>query len=378
MRETAVRARRLLEQTGGHPVVSVYFDLDPTEFATAPARSTQVRSLLDDVQPPGDGELDHEDRVALEQDLQRVESYLLSDDLPVSGTRAVAVFCSSRDSLFESVRMSHAAPPRLVIASTPYVEPLVVGHDPGRWSVALVSRRIGRIFAGSADEVRERRDIKDDVHGQHHQGGWSQANYERSYEAEAEAHLRNVAAELYRQWQQQPFQRLVLGGTIEDVKRFAGELHNDLRPTLIDERLDVNPETVTPAQVQAAVLPLIDEDAARTEREALEELADRIGAGARAVTGLEGVLKALTERRVETLLLSQSFAAVGGRCPSCGMLTANSEGSCPADGTPLVAVADLREATVEAALVQDAEVLVIEEPSPELRRGRGIAALLRF
>jgi hypothetical protein len=39
---------------------------------------------------------------------------------------------------------------------------------------------------------------------------------------------------------------------------------------------------------------------------------------------------------------------------------------------------DLREAAVEAALLQDAEVIVASEPSPELRRGKGIGALLRF
>jgi peptide chain release factor subunit 1 len=378
MRETAVQARRLLEQTGDHPVVSVYFDLDPTEFATAPARATQVHSLLDEVQRPGDGELDHEDRMAVEEDLKRIESYLLSDDLPVSGTRAVALFASSGDSLFESVPMSRPAQPRLVIAPTPYVEPLVVGHDPGRWCAALVSRRVGRIFAGSADELSERRDVKDNVHGQHHQGGWSQANYERSVEADAEHHMRDVAAELYRQWQQEPFQKLVLGGTIEDVRRFADDLHNDLRPTLVSERLDLNPQTASPVEVQAAVLPLVEQEAVRTESEALSELANRIGAGGAAATGLDDVLEALTERRVQTLLLGQGFTAAGGRCPSCGLLTTEREGSCPADGTPLVPVADLREAAVQAALIQDAEVLVIEEEPSELRRGSGIAALLRY
>jgi hypothetical protein len=41
-------------------------------------------------------------------------------------------------------------------------------------------------------------------------------------------------------------------------------------------------------------------------------------------------------------------------------------------------VADLREAAVEATLLQDAEVLVVQEPPSEIRRGGGIAALLRF
>jgi len=36
------KAAQLLERTGGHPVVSVAFDLHPEEFATAPARASQA------------------------------------------------------------------------------------------------------------------------------------------------------------------------------------------------------------------------------------------------------------------------------------------------------------------------------------------------
>jgi peptide subunit release factor 1 (eRF1) len=58
------------------------------------------------------------------------------------------------------------------------------------------------------------------------------------------------------------------------------------------------------------------------------------------------------------------------------VLSGESEGTCPADGTELETV-DLRAAAVEAALAQDAEIMVIED-EPDLGPFRGIAALLRF
>src|SRR5947207_1423964 len=217
MKETALTARRLLEQTGEHPVISVYFDLNPEEFATAPARAIQARSLLDQAArtAKSDGSLGHRDRVSIEQDLERIGSFLQSRELPVSGARAVAVFCSGQHQLFEALRLTDPVAPRVVIARTPYIEPLVVGHDPGRWCVALVNRRVARIFDGSVHELHEARDLDDNVHGQHQKGGWSQPNYERSYETEADSHLRSVATELYREWQRTPFQTLVLGGPTE-------------------------------------------------------------------------------------------------------------------------------------------------------------------
>ena len=59
--------------------------------------------------------------------------------------------------------------------------------------MALVSRRSARVLSGPADRLEERQRIEDNVHGQHDQGGWSQARHERSVDKDADDHLRRVA-----------------------------------------------------------------------------------------------------------------------------------------------------------------------------------------
>jgi hypothetical protein len=59
------------------------------------------------------------------------------------------------------------------------------------------------------------------------------------------------------------------------------------------------------------------------------------------------------------------------------MLLLDSETRCPADGSELERLDHLREAAVEAALAQDAEVLSVRH-HPDLGPLKGIAALLRF
>jgi hypothetical protein len=385
MSGAASTARTMLERTGEHPVVSLFLDLDPSEFGTAPARASQMRSLLDEAGRNGyhaTESLSHADRTALASDLQRLEEYLNSDDLPVSGARALAIFCSGQDELFETVALHEPTPPRAVIAMTPYVEPLVAGPGDERTAVALVSRRLGRILIGDPHDLREAEDVADDVHGQHSRGGWSQANYERSIDNDAEQHFRHVAEELYRSWQREPFGRLVLGGPVEDVSRFSEDLHNDLRRLLIDERLDVDVEVASLADVGAALSALLERAHAADRDAALAELENRLGAGGAATRGLAQTLEALNERRVQTLLLALNLSARGARCPRCGLLYPDQTVSCPVDGDAVAPVADLREAAVEAAVLQDAEVMVIGEGSepepPALHRGGGIAALLRF
>ena len=116
------------------------------------------------------------------------------------------------------------------------------------------------------------------------------------------------------------------------------------------------------------------EQAAAERARVLKEL----GETALAVTGVADTLAALNERRVKTLLLSRDFSAAGGRCSSCGMLIAEADDTCPADGTPMETGIDLREAAVRAALLQDAAVIAYDEPQDELPAARPVAALLRF
>lgn len=378
-------AREILEHAGEHPVVSLFVDLDPSQFATAPARASQVRSLLDEAERDGRlsrDEFSHADRSALTQDLERLQDYLGSDEPPVSGARALAVYCSSQDDLFEAVPLRAAIPPKVVIAPTPYIEPLVTAPDEGRTAVVLISRRTGRILVGATGEFSQTEKIADNVHGQHARGGLSQLNYERSIDADVQHHMRHVAGELYHGWQREPFTRLILGGPALDVEQFAGELHNDLRRVLVDDRLDVDAESASPADVRAALEPVLARAQASAEQAALVELEERLGAGARASRGAEATLKALNERRVETLLLAHNFSAQGIRCPSCGLFYPQGTTTCPSDGEQTTPVPDLREAVVEAAVLQDASVLVIGEgsdpPPAALQRGQGIAALLRF
>ena len=55
----------------------------------------------------------------------------------------------------------------------------------------------------------------------------------------------------------------------------------------------------------------------------------------------------------------------------------DADGRCPADGGELEEVDDLREAAIEAALAQDAEVTIVHH-YPDLGPLQGIGALLRF
>ena len=365
--------RQLAELRLDRPVVlSLYLNLDPSQFATPPARKTAVRSLLDEAERrmrERDG-LSPDDRAGLQASLERATA-LLENDLPSDGAHGLAVFASEPEGLFEALKLPRSVPNLVAVGRSPLVGPLARLARRERWCVALVNRREARIFRGSPDDQREIQQIHDDVPGQHDQGGLSQARYRRSIDKDKDDHLRDTGDALMRHFKRQPFDCLIVGGPRELVTDFEAKLHHYLRDRLAG-RIDVDVEHSAPDQVLAAARPLIEELDRRREAEALERL------GERGAVGVPDVLPPLNERRVELLLLDEQFGGVPGvQCPECGWLGLGGE-RCPADGSELTQLDDLTEAMIELSVQQAAELLAVRHERDALEAHGGAAALLRF
>jgi hypothetical protein len=376
-------AKRLLETTAGeHPVISVVFDLDPAEFATAPARATQATSLLDAGHnlETADQTLNHDARQAIRSDLERLKIYLGSDDLPVSGAGALAIFASEGSELFETVALSQPSTSSIYLDRQPHIEPVVIEPAARRWCAVLVSARDVTIDMGAGARVVTRRAGSDYVRG-HSQ---SDGNDERSREQDIEGHLIAVSERLAEDHRTGRFDVLAIGGPVDALTGLEGRLPDDLRSAL-SGRLDIDPSAATEAHVAAAVGRLLAQTRADAQEQKLAEFSDQLAAArghdgpARAVAGIPDVLEALAEQRVETLLLAGDFHAAGAQCSTCRMLLPADVSECPVDGTATGPVPDLREPMIASAVRQDAMLLVFPEPDEVLRApDHRAGALLRF
>jgi peptide subunit release factor 1 (eRF1) len=100
------------------------------------------------------------------------------------------------------------------------------------------------------------------------------------------------------------------------------------------------------------------------------------GSGNGAAVGLDDVLTALVERRVDTLLVSDGFETPGWRCPSCAFLATRGP-SCPLCSTRMEQADDVVEEAVQEALNQSCRLEVCRDNADLDVLGR-IGALLRF
>jgi peptide chain release factor subunit 1 len=371
---TRSRVRRLaaVRPESGR-VLSVFLNLDPSELPTPAARASAITSVMTKAAHKVDAAegLSHEERVALREDVERVRELLRQPGIAADGVRGLAVFACKPAGLLEVVRLSQPIQQRVALDHTPYVEPLVAAGEDGRWGVLLITRRAARLFFGTADGLEETDRIEDDVHRQHDQGGWSQANYQRSVEKEKSDHIAGVLDVLFTRFKARPLDHLLVGAPRELVHEVEQRLHPYLRERLAG-RVSVPIEHGSAEDVRKAAAEAVEEHVRRREREALDRLTQGVGSGGRGVAGLQSTLDALNESRVEILLLAPGYSAPGFRDPLTGMLAAENT----SDGNAQ-AVDDVVEPAIEKAIEQSAEVMVIRRHD-DLGPLGGIGAVLRF
>jgi peptide chain release factor subunit 1 len=376
---TRDRLRRLAQtDVGGAKVLSLFLNLDPREFATPPARSTEVRSLLDRagrlVQKEGD-RLSHDQKESLRGDLERVQSEL-GNGAGTKGAHGLAIFSCSAAGLFEILRLPQPVDHEPVVADGPYLAPLSSIGDGGKWCVVLVNRRTARLFCGSSDALEEIALVDDGTRNQHDQGGWSQSNYQRSVDKDVQDHLKHVAEVVFLEMKSELPEGVLVGGPQETITDFESTLHPYLRERLAG-RIDIDVENSSTEDVRRCAAEKIAAAAREREDKALSRLAELFGSNGRAASGLGDVLGAVHEQRVEVLLVDQGFTAPGVCCPQCGFLGSGDVRTCPADGTPVEPREDIVEAAIERAITQSADVHVLRD-RPELASHGHVAAILRF
>jgi peptide chain release factor subunit 1 len=344
------RLRRLAEVRPERGLVlSVFFNLDPSEFGTPAARATEATSVLTEAAHKADEAADrlgHEELQALKADVERVREVLSGGDLAQNGTHGLAVYACGPADLLEVVRLPHPIESRAVVDETPWVEPLLRGGGDEEWCVLLVNRKVGRIFCGPATGLVEIELVEDDTHGQHQQGGWSQARYQRSVEQEKLTHLQRSLETLFTHFKRSPFDHLVIGAPEDLASEVQDRLHPYLRERLAG-RISIDVENTGPDEVRSAAAAVVEQRIAAKEREALDRMAEGVGRGGRGAAGIKDVMAALEQARVECLLLADGFDA-----PE-------------------------RESAIEKAITQSAAVLVVRYHD-DLEQYGGIGAVLRF
>jgi peptide chain release factor subunit 1 len=357
-------------RSAGAPVVSCYLDVDGRRLA----RTQDV-----------EGELDRALRPAREQgdarivaDLRRIEDHVRGG-LDRSRTRGLALFSCQDPPLWQVVDLPVPVRSRVVVNTTPAVQQLeAVTQELERFGVLLVDRQRARMFVFQFGELVDRSELFDEIPRDYDElGERDQSGYDKALHHVEELvarHLRQAGDAAFRLFREDGFERLVIGGPDEITGAVEASLHPYLRERLsgrIRVGVAASLDEVRSAAIEAEAQVERDKEA-----EAVDRLRDAVASGGRGVAGLDDTLRALVERRVDVLFVSDGYGETGWRCPSCGYLCHRGP-RCPVDGREMDKVADIVEEAIDEALGQSCRVEVCAGNADLDVLGR-IGALLRY
>jgi len=357
--------------------ISLYVDLDPSDAPTPADVETQVNSVLQVAERPLDerkAQLTRDQREGLKQDLQRIAAWF-DDGFDRQGARGIAVFADGLDNFWATISLPEPAGDEARIGSELYLAPLARAAGRDGALIAFVGRERGQVWRLRGGALVEIADQTEEVQGQHSQGGWSQARYERNIENQVGQHLRDVAATLDGCVRKLRGTRVVLIGAEDIRSEFETLLSNDVQSSVAGWA-SAEAHADGP-QVLEAARPVLNEWWAGHEDELLARWREEAGKNGRAASGWEGTLEAASDGRVDLLLVQDGADQPAYQCPQCGRAQMT-DGSCPLDGTTMEAKEGGLDVALHQTLAHGGTVHVIRGDRRDLDPVGGVAALLRF
>ena len=356
--------------------VSIYVDFD-SAAPTVPAEHTKLTSAIDQAHK-GAEELSEsrgrDCKLALRADFERLRDWA-ENEFDRDGAAALAIYVSSADGLFRVVPLVGAVADGFEIGPQLWVAPLVAQHGRGEGSlVAVVSRERGVVYRLHAGRLEEIVDESEDVPGQHDQGGWSQARYQRHIENIVQRHLKTVGEEIDRTVRGSGRLHLVFVAPEELRSEIESELSHEVKESIAG--WTTAEAHASPEELLEHVRPLLDEAEARDEAEVLERWEELRGRGERFASGWASTLEAASDARIETLVLEDGATHKAWQCPKDGRAQIV-PGNCPLDGTPMEERDDAGDVAVHLTLANGGTI--VRPGAGALGAdAEGVGAILRF
>lgn len=351
------------------PVTSCYLDVDGSRHPRFQDVLHEVDLLFRDARAR------HGSNPSVASDLDRMEEHVRGG-IDRSRTRGLALFSSSASGWWKVVELPVPVRSQVVVNHTPSIRQLeTVVDEYERFGILLVDRQRARMFVFELGELIDSSELFEQLpRGDDSDHSYTKDHNHSHTAAMLHQHLRHAAEVAFAVFQQQGFDRLVVST--------PDELGSELVPLLhpyLQERLEARcniPVGSSQDEIRAAALEVEAAVERRKEGELIERLREAAGGGRRGALGLQDTLKAIVERRVDTLLVSHGYEAPGWRCMSCGHIAAIGRG-CPVCSAEMVQVDDVVDEAVEEALNQSCEVEICVGNADLDVLGR-IGALLRY
>ena len=355
----------------GSSVVSMYLD---TDCALQPAETTklQVKGMLKELN--GSNEIDAE----------VIERYL---DHSYDWTKpGLALFSCASSDFFKVYPVAISFRNRLRVGRKPYVKPLAHLLDNYAYYGVIVVDRVGaRFFEYNLGELQVTEGVLGEDVRKLKKGSGSSAvgtrggarggqGGNRHEEEVVQRNMREAANAASHFFEHKPIRRLFLGGTAENVAQFRELLSKQLQSCIAGTfAIDM---TAGEHEVRMQAVDLLRNANLEREGRLVQTMITTQAKGGNATIGLDDTLQAISDKRVQTLIISDGLRIAGYVQEEAGFVVANLARS-PLSDRELLEVSDVVDSAVAYTLAQGGHVEVIAD-NPDLEAVGRMGAVLRY
>ena len=358
-----INLRELAEMAGpDRAFLSIYL-ADPRSTANLDHTLKRRRNLLKD---------DQDERQHFDENVKAVQKYLEKHPLK-SG--ALCLFSCWALDFFKACPLTAPVKDLVWVDSSPYIRPLAELEDEyENVAVVVADNKKARIFMVSSGVAGDAERVKGNVKNHVKKGGWSQQRYERRRDKQLLLYAREIVDALVRLDQEEDFRRILLVGGKEALRVIHDNLPQALQKKVTDKALDLHkPEKV----FNRDILDLFAEQERQSEATLWERIRAEVLRGGLGVAGIEDVMAAAGQGRVQTAIVDRTFKPEGRRCRECEHLDVSAVTACSVCGSDSLFEVDVVNEIVEMLEKSGADV-DFSDPIPTLTEAGSIAALLRY
>jgi peptide subunit release factor 1 (eRF1) len=327
---------------------------------------TQLRRVLKS------NEASKDEREYFDENVKTVEEYFAKNPFK---TGSLCIFTCQAINFFQAIWLPAPVKDLVRIDSCPYIRPLAELYDEyENVAVVVADNEKVRIFLVSSSVTGSEEVIKGNIKNHVKVGGWSQKRYERRRDNQLLQYAHEIAGTLLKLAKEEKYGHILLVGSKEILHIVHENLPKELQNKLIEKPLDLSKGQ---GFVNHDIMALLSDEERHSQQDYWECIRAEYLRSGLAVVGLEDVLQAANEGRVEKMIVSHTFHPLVERCQSCHSLNMSEVETCTVCGSKLLFRVSVINEILDI-LIQSGAEYHFADSIPELEDVGGIAALLRY
>lgn len=307
-----------------------------------------------------------------DKNIKTVEDYLKKNPLI---TGSLCIFACKEIDFFQTVSLSSSVSDIVRIDACPYIRPLAEFYDDyENVAVVVADNQKVRIFLVSSSVIGTEEVIKGNIKNHVKVGGWSQKRYERRRDNQLSEYALEIIEALIKLDRDEKYGHILLVGSKEILNIVHKNMTKEFQNKIIEKNLDLSKGE---GAVNHDIMLLLSDEEHSAEQDYWERIRAEYLRGGLAVVGIDEVLQAAKDGRIDKVLIDRGLHPLVERCQNCHSINVGETEICTVCGSKLLFKVSVINELLEM-LIQSSSEFHFAVSIPELGEVGGIAALLRY